>query len=454
LANSDVFVIFNVFKFGIKYFIGWFPEKFCCLSLVFIPNLVLNQEKQNALPLPRNYKLHKQISMKEVFIIAAVRTPIGSFGGSLSSISATQLGASAIKGALERAGIQPDWVNEVLMGNVVSANLGQAPARQAAIFAGLPANVPCTTINKVCASGMKAITFGAQSIMLGINEIVVAGGMENMSQIPYYVPNARWGYKYGNAELVDGLAKDGLVDVYNQKAMGVCADATAAKYNISREAQDAFAIDSYKRAAAATEGGFMGAEIVPVEIPQRKGDPVMISTDEEFKKVQFEKIPALRPAFTPDGTVTAANASTINDGAAALILASAEAVKKYGLKPVAKIRGFADAEQEPEWFTTTPTIAAPKALKMAGVQQSDINFFEVNEAFSVVTMAFEQVLDVPHDKTNVFGGAVSLGHPLGASGARIVTTLNNVLQQKEGNLGLAAICNGGGGATAIVIERV
>lgn len=340
------------------------------------------------------------------------------------------------------------------MGNVVSANLGQAPARQAAIFAGLPANVPCTTINKVCASGMKAITFGAQSIMLGINEIVVAGGMENMSQIPYYVPNARWGYKYGNAELVDGLAKDGLVDVYNQKAMGVCADATAAKYNISREAQDAFAIDSYKRAAAATEGGFMGAEIVPVEIPQRKGDPVMISTDEEFKKVQFEKIPALRPAFTPDGTVTAANASTINDGAAALILASAEAVKKYGLKPVAKIRGFADAEQEPEWFTTTPTIAAPKALKMAGVQQSDINFFEVNEAFSVVTMAFEQVLEVPHDKTNVFGGAVSLGHPLGASGARIVTTLNNVLQQKEGNLGLAAICNGGGGATAIVIERV
>ncbi len=392
--------------------------------------------------------------MKEVFIVAAVRTPIGSFGGSLSSISATQLGANAIKGALERAGVQAEWVNEVLMGNVVSANLGQAPARQAAIYAGLPANVPCTTINKVCASGMKAITFGAQSIMLGINDIVVAGGMENMSQIPYYVPNARWGYKYGNAELVDGLAKDGLVDVYNQKAMGVCADATAVKYNISREAQDAFAIDSYKRAAAATEGGFMRAEIVPVEIPQRKGDPVLVGADEEYTKVQFEKIPALRPAFTPDGTVTAANASTINDGASALILASAEAVKKYGLKPVAKIRGFADAEQAPEWFTTTPTIAAPKALKMAGVQQSDIDFFEVNEAFAVVTMAFEQVLGVPHDKTNVFGGAVSLGHPLGASGARIVTTLNNVLQQKDGNLGLAAICNGGGGATAIVIERV
>ncbi|MCB9315874.1 MAG: acetyl-CoA C-acyltransferase [Lewinellaceae bacterium] len=392
--------------------------------------------------------------MKEVFIVAAVRTPIGSFGGVLSSISATQLGANAIKGALERSGVQVDWVNEVLMGNVVSANLGQAPARQAAVYAGLPVNVPCTTINKVCASGMKAITFGAQSIMLGINEIVVAGGMENMSQIPYYVPNARWGYKYGNAELVDGLAKDGLVDVYNQKAMGVCADATATRYKISREAQDAFAIDSYKRAAAATDGGFMSSEIVPVAIPQRKGDPVLVSTDEEYKKVQFEKIPALRPAFTPDGTVTAANASTINDGASALILASAEAVKKYGLKPVAKIRGFADAEQEPEWFTTTPTIAAPKALKMAGVQQSDIDFFEVNEAFSVVTMAFEQVLNVPHDKTNVFGGAVSLGHPLGASGARIVTTLNNVLHQKDGSLGLAAICNGGGGATAIVIERV
>ncbi|TNE60574.1 MAG: acetyl-CoA C-acyltransferase [Bacteroidetes bacterium] len=392
--------------------------------------------------------------MKEVFIVSAVRTPIGSFGGALSGISATKLGAAAIKGALKQASVQADWVTEVLMGNVVSANLGQAPARQAAVFAGLPANTPCTTINKVCASGMKAITLGAQSIMLGLNEIVVAGGMENMSQIPYYIPNARWGYKYGNAELVDGLAKDGLTDVYNQKAMGVCADATAAKYNISREDQDAFAIDSYKRAAAATEGGFMKAEIVPVDIPQRKGDPVLMTEDEEFKKVMFEKVPGLRPAFTPDGTVTAANASTINDGASALILASAEAVQKYGLKPVARIRGFADAEQEPEWFTTTPTIAAPKAMKMAGVQQSDIDFFEVNEAFAVVALAFEQVLDVPHDKNNIFGGAVSLGHPLGASGARIVTTLNNVLQQKNGSLGLAAICNGGGGATAIVIERV
>lgn len=392
--------------------------------------------------------------MKEVFIVSAVRTPIGSFGGVLAGMDATQLGAAAIKGALAKAGVQPDWVTEVLMGNVVSANLGQAPARQAAVFAGLPANVPCTTINKVCASGMKAITFGAQSIMLGINDIVVAGGMENMSQIPYYIPNARWGYKYGNAEIVDGLAKDGLTDVYNQKAMGVCADATAVKYNIGREMQDAYAVDSYKRAAAATDGGFFKSEIVSVEIPQRKGDPVQIAEDEEFKKVNFDKMSGLRPAFSPDGTVTAANASTINDGASALILASEEAVKKYGLKPMAKIRGFADAEQEPEWFTTTPTIAAPKAMKMAGVEKSDIDFFEVNEAFAVVALAFEQVLGVQHDRTNVFGGAVSLGHPLGASGARIVTTLNNVLHQKNGSLGLAAICNGGGGATAIVIERV
>ena len=392
--------------------------------------------------------------MKEVYIVSAVRTPIGSFGGVLAGIGATKLGAAAIQGALQKAGIQPEWVTEVLMGNVVSANLGQAPARQAALYAGLPAHVPCTTVNKVCASGMKAITFGAQSIMLGLNDIVVAGGMENMSQIPYYIPNARWGYKYGNGELVDGLAKDGLTDVYNQKAMGVCADATAAKYNISRETQDRFAIDSYQRAAAATASGALAAEIIPVEIPQRKGDPVQVLEDEEFKKVQFDKIPGLRAAFTPDGTVTAANASTINDGAAALILASEDAVKKYGLRPVAKIRGFADAEQEPEWFTTTPTIAAPKALKMAGLQASDIDFYEVNEAFAVVALAFEQAMGIAHDQTNVFGGAVSLGHPLGASGARIVTTLNNVLHQKDGSLGLAAICNGGGGATAIVIERM
>ncbi len=392
--------------------------------------------------------------MKEVYIISAVRTPIGSFGGVLAGISATQLGAIAIKGALEKAGVQPDQVNEVLMGNVVSANLGQAPARQAARFAGLPDNIPCTTVNKVCASGMKTIALGAQSIMLGINDIVVAGGMENMSQIPYYLPNARWGYKYGNGEFIDGLAKDGLTDVYNQKAMGVCADATAVKYGISREEQDAFAIDSYQRAAAATEAGFFKNEIVPVLIPQKKGDPVQILQDEEYKKVMFDKIAGLRPAFTPDGTVTAANASTINDGATALILASEEAVKRLGLKPIAKIRGFADAEQEPEWFTTTPTIAAPKALKMAGLTKNDIDFFEVNEAFAVVTMAFEKVMEVDHAKTNIFGGAVSLGHPLGASGGRIVTTLTHVLQQKNGKFGLAAICNGGGGATAMVIEKV
>lgn len=392
--------------------------------------------------------------MQEVFIVSAVRTPIGSFGGVLAGISATQLGAAAIRGALEKAGVQADQVDEVLMGNVVSANLGQAPARQAARFAGLPDHIPCTTINKVCASGMKAVTFGAQSIMLGLNDIVVAGGMENMSQIPYYLPNARWGYKFGPGELVDGLAKDGLTDVYNQKAMGVCADATAAKYAISREAQDAFAVDSYQRAAAATEGGFFRSEIVPVSIPQKKGDALQIVEDEEFKKVMFDKIPGLRPAFTPDGTVTAANASTINDGASALILASEAAVKKYGLKPIAKIRGFADAEQAPEWFTTSPTIAAPKALKMAGLTTSDIDFFEVNEAFSAVAIAFEQVMEIDHSRTNVFGGAVSLGHPLGASGARIVTTLNNVLHQRGGKLGLAAICNGGGGATAIVIEKV
>lgn len=392
--------------------------------------------------------------MQEVFIVSAVRTPIGSFGGSLAGVSATQLGAAAIKGALDKAGVSPDQVNEVLMGNVVSANLGQAPARQAARFAGIPDSVPCTTVNKVCASGMKCITLGAQSIMLGLNDIVVAGGMENMSQIPYYIPNARWGYKYGNGEIVDGLAKDGLTDVYNQKAMGVCADATAVKYGISREAQDAFAIESYKRAAASTESGLFQAEIVPVSIPQKKGEPLQILVDEEFKKVMFDKIPGLRPAFTPDGTVTAANASTINDGAAALILASEAAVKRLGLKPIAKIRGFADAEQEPEWFTTTPTIAAPKALKMAGLSKNDIDYFEVNEAFSVVTMAFEQVMEISHDQTNVFGGAVSLGHPLGASGARIVTTLNNVLHQRNGRLGLAAICNGGGGATAIVIEKL
>ncbi len=392
--------------------------------------------------------------MQEVYIISAVRTPIGSFGGVLSEVPATKLGAAAIQGALSRANVPAEKVNEVLMGNVVSANIGQAPARQAANFAGIPHHVPCTTINKVCASGMKAIIFGAQSIQLGNNDIVVAGGMENMSQIPFYVPNARWGYKYGNGALVDGLAQDGLQDAYDQCAMGVFADKTAAKYEITREEQDAFAIESYKRSAASTEAGWFKSEIVSVAIPQRKGDPKVVSEDEEYKKVMFDKIPGLRPAFTTDGTVTAANASTINDGASAVVLASAKAVKEYNLKPMARIVSFADAEQEPAWFTTTPALAAPKALERAGLKKEDIDFFEVNEAFSVVTMVFEKIMGITHDKTNVFGGAVSLGHPLGASGARIVTTLNNVLQQKKGKYGLAAICNGGGGASAMVIERV
>jgi acetyl-CoA C-acetyltransferase len=393
-------------------------------------------------------------NMKEVFIVSAVRTPIGSFGGVLAGLSATQLGSAAIKGALEKAGVAASEVEELLMGNVVSANLGQAPARQAALGAGLGYNVPCTTINKVCASGMKAVMYAAQSIALGQSDVIVAGGMESMSNIPYYVPTARWGSKYGNVELVDGLAKDGLVDVYNQCAMGVCADNTAKKYDISREAQDAFAIQSYKRSADAWQSGRFNTEIVPVAVPQKKGDPLMVVEDEEYKNVHFDKIPGLRPAFSKDGTVTAANASTINDGASALVLASKEAVQRLGLKPVAKILAYADAEQEPEWFTTTPTLAAPKALKRAALSLKDVDFFEVNEAFAVVTMAFNQVLDVPQEKTNVFGGAVALGHPLGASGARIITTLNNVLHQQKGSIGLAAICNGGGGASAIVIEAM
>jgi acetyl-CoA C-acetyltransferase len=392
--------------------------------------------------------------MKEVFVVAAVRTPIGSFGGKLAEISATQLGAFAIKGALEKAGLAADQVQEVFMGNVCSANLGQAPARQAAIFAGLPPGVVCTTVNKVCASGMKSIAFGAQSIMLGYNDIVVAGGMENMSQIPYYLGKARYGYRYGHGEIVDGLLKDGLTDVYNQIPMGLCADRTAAKYQISREEQDEFAINSYKKAAAATEAGKFTAEIVPVALPSRKGDPVMMTEDEEYKNVFFEKIPTLRPVFSKDGTVTAANASTINDGASATILCSAEAVKKYNLHPIARIVSFGDAEQEPEWFTTAPTKATPVALQRAGLTLNDIDFFEVNEAFAVVTMAYNKVLDIDGAKVNINGGAVSLGHPLGASGARIITTLNGVLHQQGGRYGLAAICNGGGGASAMIIERL
>ncbi len=392
--------------------------------------------------------------MKNVYLIAATRTPIGSFGGSLAEIAAPQLGALAIKSALERAKANPEDVDEVIFGNVCSANLGQAPARQAALAAGLPVQTICTTINKVCASGMKSAMFGAQSIMLGINDLVVVGGMENMSQVPFYIPKARFGYKFGNGELIDGLAKDGLTDVYNQKAMGVCADATAAKFNISREAQDAFAIQSYKRAAEATAAGKFKAEITPVQLPTKKGDPIWMTEDEEFKAVNFDKIPGLRPAFTKDGTVTAANASTINDGAAAMILASEEMVKKLGVEPLARIVAFADAEHEPEWFTTAPTVAAPKALKMAKLNLKDMDFFEVNEAFSVVTMAFYQNLGIDPAQVNVFGGAVSLGHPLGASGARIMVTLNNVLHQNSGRYGLATICNGGGGASAIILEKI
>lgn len=392
--------------------------------------------------------------MKEVYIVSSVRTPLGSFGGALSSLSATQLGSIAIKGALEKAGVAASEVEEVFMGNVVSANLGQAPARQAAISAGIGINVPCTTINKVCSSGMKSIMLGAQSIMLGMTDVIVAGGMESMSNIPYYLPKARWGYKFGDGKIVDGLSKDGLTDAYGNMAMGVCADATAVKYKFSREDQDTFAIQSYKRSASATEAGKFKDEIIPVSIPQRKGDPIVVSEDEEFKRVKFEKIPALRPAFGKDGTVTAANSSTINDGASALVLMSKEKAEELGVKPVAKIVAFADAAQEPEWFTTAPTLAAPLALKRAGLTIADIDYFEVNEAFAVVPMTFNKEMGISEDKVNVYGGGVSLGHPLGASGARIVTTLNNVLQQEGGKYGLATLCNGGGGASAIIIEKV
>lgn len=390
---------------------------------------------------------------KEVYIVSAVRTPIGSFGGMFADISATKLGAIAVKAALERAGVPFDEVDEVLLGNVVSANLGQAPARQAARYAGLPDGVNCTTINKVCASGMKATAYGAQSIMLGLSDIVVTGGFESMSQIPFYVPKARFGYKYGNGELVDGLAKDGLVDVYDQIAMGVYADRTAAKYGFSREQQDAFAIRSYKNSAAATEGGRFKDEIVGVEVSSKKGTFTM-TEDEEYKSVNFEKVPTLRPAFSKDGTVTAANASTINDGASALVLMSEKMLKKLNLKPLARIVSFADGEHAPEWFTTAPTIAAPIALKRAGLKLSDIGYFEVNEAFAVVPMAFAQVLDFDPELMNLNGGACSLGHPLGCSGARILTTLNGVLHQNNAKYGMAAICNGGGGASAMILEKI
>jgi acetyl-CoA C-acetyltransferase len=391
--------------------------------------------------------------MKEVFVVAAVRTPMGSFGGSLASVSATKLGAAAIKGALDRIQLDPNQVNEVIMGCVLQANLGQAPARQAAKFAGLPDGVACTTVNKVCASGMKAIMQGAQSIMLGDADVVVAGGMENMSQVPFYSENLRWGNKYGNVSMIDGLAKDGLTDVYHNYPMGVAADMCAKECNISREDQDAFAIESYKRSAAAWAAGKFNDEIVPVQITGRKGDVITFSEDEEYKNVNFEKVPGLRAAFTKEGTVTAANASTMNDGAAALILMSKEKMESLGLKPLAKILSYADAEQAPEWFTTTPSLALPKAVAKAGLQMSDLQFVELNEAFSVVGIVNTQKMGLDAAKVNVNGGAVSLGHPLGCSGARIIVTLIHVLTQNNANIGGAGICNGGGGASAMVVAR-
>lgn len=387
-----------------------------------------------------------------VYIVSAVRTPIGSFGGILKSFTATQLGAAAIKGAIEKAGIDVNQVENVYMGNVLQANVGQAPARQAAIFAGLPANVVCTTVNKVCASGMKAIAHGVQDILLGDADVVVAGGMESMSNVPFYVPNMRWGNKYGDSTLVDGLAKDGLVDVYHNYAMGNAAELCAKECNISRDAQDSYAIESYERSQKAIKEGWFKEEIIPISIPQRNGDPVMIDKDEEPFNVKFDKIPALKPAFQKDGTVTAANASTMNDGAAAVVLMSKEKAEALGIKPLAIIRSYADAEQAPEWFTTTPSLAVPKALQKAGVAMNEVDFVEINEAFSVVSLVNIQKMGLDAAKVNVHGGAVSLGHPLGCSGARIIVTLINVLKQHNGKIGVAGICNGGGGASAMVVE--
>ena len=392
--------------------------------------------------------------MKEVVIIAAVRTPMGSFGGSLKSMTATQLGAVAIKGALQKAGLAADKVQDVLMGCVIQANLGQAPARQAAKFAGLPNEVNCTTINKVCASGMKAISQAAQSIALGDADIVIAGGMESMSNVPFYSEHMRWGNKYGNVSMIDGLAKDGLTDVYDGKAMGNAAELCAKECGISREAQDNFAIESYKRSQTAWEKGLFDQEIVPVEIPQRKGDPVIFSKDEEPFNVKFDKIPTLNPAFVKEGTITAANASTMNDGAAALLLMSAEKANELGLKPIGRIKGYADAEQAPEWFTTTPSLAVPKAVQKAGLAMTDIEYWELNEAFAVVGIENPRRMQLDPAKVNVHGGAVSLGHPLGCSGARIIVTLLHVLKANGARYGAAGICNGGGGASAMVIENI
>jgi acetyl-CoA C-acetyltransferase len=391
--------------------------------------------------------------MKEVYIVAAVRTPMGSFGGSLSTVPATQLGATAIKGAIAKAGINPSVVDEVFMGNVLQANLGQAPARQAAIFAGLSNTVPCTTVNKVCASGMKAISLAAQSILCGDNHVVVAGGMENMSLVPHYF-NARVATKLGDVKMIDGMVKDGLTDVYGQVHMGVCADKCATEEKFTREEQDNFAITSYQRAAAAWEAGKFDNEIVPVAVPQRKGDPIIVDKDEEYTQVNLSKIPQLNPVFTKEGTVTAANASTLNDGASALILMSKEKAEELGVKPIAKIVGYGDAAHEPEWFTTAPAKAVPVALQKAGLSIGDINYWELNQAFSVVGLVNMKKLGLDPSKVDVNGGAVALGHPLGSSGSRIIVTLINVLKQNNGKYGGAAICNGGGGASAMVIENI
>jgi len=390
---------------------------------------------------------------KKIVIVSAVRTPIGSFMGALSTVPAPHLGAAAIKGALQKINLDPNLVDEVIMGNVVQAGVGQAPARQAALFAGLSNNVICTTVNKVCASGMKSIMMGAQAIMAGDAEIVVAGGMENMSLIPHYM-HLRNGVKFGPTSMQDGMQKDGLIDAYDNNAMGVAADLCASEYKITREEQDAFAIESYKRSAKAWEAGNFDSEIVPVTVPQRKGDPIIINKDEEFTNVKLDKIPSLNAVFTKDGTVTAANASTINDGASALILMSEEKANAMGLKPLAFIKSYADAAQEPKWFTTTPSKAIPIALEKVGMTVKDVDYFEFNEAFSVVGIANAKILGIDYDKINVNGGAVSLGHPLGCSGARIVVTLINVLHQNNAKIGAAAICNGGGGASAIVIEKM
>ncbi|MFN4764075.1 acetyl-CoA C-acyltransferase [Gillisia sp. Q332] len=390
--------------------------------------------------------------MKEVVIVSAARTPIGSFLGGLSTVPATRLGSIAIQGALNKINLNPELVDEVLMGNVVQAGVGQAPARQAALGAGIPDTVPCTTVNKVCASGMKAVMQGAQAIMLGDADIIVAGGMENMSLIPHYL-HLRTGQKFGPATMIDGMQKDGLVDAYDHNAMGTCADLCASEHNFSREDQDAFAVQSYNRSAKAWKDGKYDNEVVPVEVPQRKGDPVIVKEDEEFKNVRMDKITSLRPAFSKDGTVTAANASTINDGAAALVLMSREKANEMGLKVMASIKGFADAAQEPKWFTTSPAKALPKAIAKAGITQDDIDYFEFNEAFAVVGLANMKLLGLTDKNTNVNGGAVSLGHPLGCSGARIIVTLLNVLEQNNAKTGAAAICNGGGGASAIIIQR-